>query len=204
MIVQVLAVILEAVALVQLRPLKKTWLSAFLSFLLAYDVIGFLIPSFNNIYWYYYWCGRSIGIILQALVYDEFFKDKHVFAKVWSTCVIALICVTICIPWIYPTKQTLSLILKILVITSVLNIFLIIAAWISTRSHLFFVGAMLWPVSVLVTLQNIQWYPLISLLPLAIWISSSIVSRKQVEAVAQKNSSKRAGEQGEYHVSITA
>lgn len=158
MIIHLLNLILEAAALVAMWPRCIFWLRGYIIYLLIFDLT----------FWFYeptarmYWVGRTIGLIILSLLYDE------IILSVWSQLIVIFNMTFALFNWYLLAHNQPSLYM-ILVLSST-NIMLSIVSWMVSGDHLLTLGALLWPViSCTTILINLDLYPLLSLISLVTW-----------------------------------
>ena len=182
-------VVVECFLFYKLRKCANMWLLAFLGFLLAFD-LGMLaaMQCEHLACWFYYWTGRSVGIIFQSFVFHSLFKKEDTISRWWSASVVVLVAAFVGSFWLHPMQLTDHKMVFMSGIAAVANSILGIASWISSKRHLLCLGTLLWPLSCLGTLFNVQLYPYVVLLPLSIWLGHSFLSRQGEGTKTEENS----------------
>lgn len=176
-------ILMEAISLYAIWPLRQIWAKLFLGGMLAFDLVSWAIPQHDFIYWYCYWGCKGVNVILLSFMLESMIEKKYWQVELWSTTILILIGTLSINTWWYKPGLTDRNMTFMITAISCLTTTLGIAAFISKRTLVTF-GAMCWPIAyaihgLLLNKMRLDWLPYMSLVPLTIWCVSALPKVKR-------------------------
>lgn len=195
--------VLEATALGATWSLRLRTLRMFLLYLIAFDLTAIPMSKLfytSKLYFYFYWGGRTVSLLLQILLASQLLKESRwngkVMKNIWIAMFFTVFASVAACTWFQKPITTERMQTFTIIAEAVCAALLVVAAALSTCHRTVWIGSALWVTVTLILSWDVHWYyawyPLASLLPLLVWSSYYFVRSKQYVAATDNDSRGKA------------